>query len=291
MKPAPFEYCAPTSLSEAIELLHQHGDDAKILAGGQSLMPLLNFRLTKPGVLIDINRVNELAYVREVDNTIAVGAATRQREVLDSESVRRTCPILGEAVSYIGHPAIRNRGTVGGSIVHADPAAELTVLSRVLDVELVVRSQRRERVVKADEFFVSYFSTSLEADELLTEVRFPTLGARTGWSFLEVSRRHGDFAVVAVATVVRLDARGHCESAGVALGGVAETPVRAHSVSQALAGTDPTRVALAKAAELVKGEIQPQADIHASAEYRRHVAGVLVRRTLESAVEMARASS
>ncbi|HJN88597.1 MAG: xanthine dehydrogenase family protein subunit M [Dehalococcoidia bacterium] len=299
MKPAPFEYFAPESLAEALDLLRQRAGDARVLAGGQSLVPLLSFRLVKPAALVDINGLSQLSYIRRDDGRrddgrrdvgyIAIGAGTRQRQVLASDDVSEMCPLLSEAVSYIGHPAIRNRGTVGGSIAHADPAAELPVVAAALDAEMVVHSSRGERSLKPEEFFVTFLTTAMEPDEILAEVRFPFLGPRTGASFQEVSRRHGDYALVAVAATVTLDKRGHCQSARVALGGVGGTPVRARAVEQAITGSEPTEAALAEAAQLVKGEIDPATDIHASAEYRGHVASVLVRRALQSAAERARA--
>jgi CO/xanthine dehydrogenase FAD-binding subunit len=288
MKPAPFEYFAPETLAEALDLLRQRPGDARVLAGGQSLVPLLNFRVVKPAALVDINGLGQLAYIHQADGNIAIGAGTRQRQVLASDEVSELCPLLSEAAGYIGHPAIRNRGTVGGSIAHADPAAELPVVAAALDAEMVVSSSRGERSIKPDEFFVTFLTTGIEPDEILVEVRFPSLGPRTGWSFQEVSRRHGDFALVAVAAAVTLDERDQFQSVRVALGGVGGTPVRARAVEQAITGAEPTEAALAEAAQLVKGEIEPATDIHASAEYRSHVAAVLVRRALQTAAERAR---
>ncbi len=287
MKPAPFEYVVPEALAEALDLLRQRAGDARVLAGGQSLVPLLNFRLVRPAALVDINGLSEVAYIRRTGGNIAIGAGTRQRQVLASGEVGETCPLLSEAVRYIGHPAIRNRGTVGGSIAHADPAAELPLVVAALDAEMVVHSSRGERSLKPDEFCVTFLTTAMEPDEILVEVRFPSLGPRTGWSFQEVSRRYGDFALVAVAATVTLDERGRCQNVRVALGGVGGTPVRAGAVEQAITGAGPTEAALAEAAQLVNGEIEPAADIHASAEYRSEVAAVLVRRALQTAVERA----
>ena len=285
MKPPVFEYYDPRTLDEALALLGQWGGDAKVLAGGQSLVPLLNFRLVKPRALVDINRIPELAYVRQVDNAVAFGACARQSAVASSPEVARLCPLLGEVLPFVGHAATRNRGTVVGSIAHADPAAEFAVVATALEAELEARSAQGARTLRPEEFFVSYFTTALEPTELLAEVRFPALGPRTGWGFLEVSRRHGDFAVVAAVSVVALDAQGHCQRVRVALGGVGGTPVRARAVEEALTGARPTPEALAKAADLVRREVEPESDVHASAEYRREVAAVLVRRTLQAAVE------
>ena len=296
MKPAPFEYFAPQTVPEALELLNQRAADAKVLSGGQSLMPMLNFRLVKPGALVDINGIDELAYIRREDSVLApvlaIGAATRQSrvmasEVMASEEVSRACGLLSEALAFVGHPAIRNRGTIGGSIAHADPSGEQPLVAATLEAELVLQSVRGMRVLQADEFFLDHLTTALEPDELLTEVRFPVLVGRTGWSFQEVSRRRGDFAVVDAAAAVTLDERGICQQARVVVGGVSGAPMRLWRLEEALAGTELAPPLIAEAAELVKGEIDPQSDIHASAEYRRDVAAVLVRRALETARERA----
>ena len=295
MKPAPFEYFAPQTVPEALELLNQRAADAKVLSGGQSLMPMLNFRLVKPGALVDINGIDELAYIRQENSVLApvlapvlaIGAATRQSRVMASEEVSRACGLLSEALAFVGHPAIRNRGTIGGSIAHADPSAEQPLVAATLEAELVLQSVRGMRVLQADAFFLDHLTTALEPDELLTEVRFPVLNGRTGWSFQEVSRRRGDFAVVDAAAAVTLDERGICQQARVVVGGVSGAPMRLWRLEEALAGTELAPPLIAEAAELVKGEIDPQSDIHASAEYRRDVAAVLVRRALETARERA----
>ena len=291
MKPAPFEYFAPQTVPEALDLLHERAVDAKILSGGQSLMPMLNFRLVKPGALVDINGIDELAYIRREDSVLApvlaIGAATRQSRVMASEEVSRACGLLSEALAFVGHPAIRNRGTIGGSLAHADPSAEQPLVAATLEAELVLQSVRGARVLQADAFFLDHLTTALEPDELLTEVRFPVLAGRTGWSFQEVSRRRGDFAVVDAAAAVTLDERGVCQQARVVVGGVSGVPMRLWRLEEALAGTELAPPLIAEAAELVKSEIDPQSDIHASAEYRRDVAAVLVRRALETARERA----
>ena len=291
MKPAPFEYFAPQTVPEALDLLHERAVDAKILSGGQSLMPMLNFRLVKPGALVDINGIDELAYIRQENSVLApilaIGAATRQSRVMASEEVSRACGLLSEALAFVGHPAIRNRGTIGGSIAHADPSGEQPLVAATLEAELVLQSVRGARVLQASDFFLDHLTTALEPDELLTEVRFPVLAGRTGWSFQEVSRRRGDFAVVDAAAAVTLDERGVCQQARVVVGGVSGVPMRLWRLEEALAGTELAPPLIAEAAELVKGEIDPQSDIHASAEYRRDVAAVLVRRALETARERA----
>ncbi|MBI3964102.1 MAG: FAD binding domain-containing protein, partial [Chloroflexi bacterium] len=208
MKPASFEYFAPTSLDEAIALLSQHGEDAKVLAGGQSLVPLMNMRLARPGVIVDLNRVSGLDYVREHDGGLAFGAITRQRVAERSDLVRARNPLLAEAIPFIGHTAIRNRGTVGGSIAHADPASELPAVAAALDAEMVIRGPEGERVATPDEFFLGYLTTAIEPTEILTEVRFPAWPAGAGWCFLELSRRHGDFAIVGLGVMVVMGSNG-----------------------------------------------------------------------------------
>ena len=285
MKPAPFEYFAPQTVPEALDLLHQRAADAKVLSGGQSLMPMLNFRLVRPGALVDINGIGELAYIRQEGPFLAVGAGTRQSRVMASEEVSRSCALMSEALTFVSHPAIRNRGTIGGSIAHADPAAELAIVAAALEAELELQSVRGARALRAEDFFIDHLTTALEPDELLTEIRFPLPEPQTGWSFQEVSRRRGDFAVAAAAATVTLDERGICRKARVVVGGVSGIPLRMRGVEEALLDTDLAPALIAEAAELVKGEINPQADIHASAEYRRDVATILVRRALETAKE------
>lgn len=287
MKPPPFEYHAPPSVEEALALLREHGDEAKALAGGQSLVPLLNFRLARPRHLIDLNRIPSLDYIREDDGAVAVGAMTRQRAVERSPLVRERCPLLAEAMPLIGHFQIRNRGTVGGSLAHADPAAELPAVVTALRGTLVARRAGRQRVLPAERFFVAYLTTALEPDELLVEARFPVPPPRSGSAFLEVSRRHGDFALVGVAAVVTLDEGGVLTHAALALTGVGPTPVLAEEAARVLVGDRPTPQAFEAAARKVSEGLRPDADLHASAEYRRHVAGVLARRALARAVEQA----
>ncbi|MGH7278048.1 MAG: FAD binding domain-containing protein, partial [Candidatus Rokuibacteriota bacterium] len=222
MKPAPFEYVRPASLGEALETLHQHGDDAKALAGGQSLVPLMNFRLTRPAVIVDLNGLADLAYIRADGDGLAIGALTRQRAVETSAVVRERAPLVAEATPYIGHVPIRTRGTVGGSIVHADPSAEYPVVMVALEARFRLARRDGTREVGAADFFKTYLTTDVEPTELLTEIRVPALPPRTGISFMELARRHGDFAIVAVGVAVTL-AGGVIGSARIALGGVAPT--------------------------------------------------------------------
>lgn len=287
MKPPPFEYFAPTTTAEALELLSQYGYEAKPLAGGQSLIPTMNFRLAQPGVLIDLNPISELAYIRpDEPGGLRIGAMTRQRQVERDPLIAERAPLLGETMPYIAHPQIRNRGTFGGSLAHADPAAELPAVATALDARFCARSQAGERWIPANEFFVSLFATALEPDELLVEIALPPLAPRTGWAFTEMARRHGDYALVGVAAVVTLDERGHCQAAKLVFLSVGDGPVEAQQAANLLIGQVPNAEAIRAAAETAAtADIAPNGDIHASAEFRRHLAGVLARRVLTQAVE------
>jgi aerobic carbon-monoxide dehydrogenase medium subunit len=288
MKPAPFDYFAPTSVDEVRSLLNQYGDDAKILAGGQSLVPVMALRLSQPSVVIDVNRLRELDYIRDDAHGLAIGAITRHRTVERSPQVREKAPLLSAAIEWIGHPQIRNRGTIGGSLAHADPAAELPALAVALDATFTVtNASGAKRTLKASDFFVSYLTTALAADDLLREIYFPSLPAGMGWSFKEIARRHGDFALVGVAAAVGLDGAGACSDVRVALFGVAPTPVRAPGAEQALLGQKPGEQAIAAAAAAIASDIDPPADVHASAAYRVYVATNLVRQALTEAVQRA----
>jgi len=288
VKPPPFEYHAPESLPDALELLGQLGDEAKVLAGGQSLMPLLSLRLARPAHLVDINALRELANVNTWDGGLSLGALVRQRTAERSDLVRQRSPLLAEALPMIGHPQIRNRGTIGGSLAHADPASELPAVAMALDAQLVVRKAAGERTVSPDAFFLSYLTTSLEPDELLAEIRFPVWPPGAGWSYLEVSRRHGDFALVGVASLVRLDANRAIAEARLAYTGAAAAPVRARDAERQLQGQPATDSTFVAAAEVAVQALDPQSDVHASAAYRRHVAKVLTQRALTQAVTRAR---
>ena len=285
MKPAPFEYHDPRSIDEAVALLARHGADAKVLAGGQSLIPLLAFRLARPAVIVDINRIPGLDYVRNEHDGLAIGALARQRQ-LERWALDRS-PFLRTALRHVGHAAIRTRGTIAGSIAHADPAAELPALLLCLDGSVMARSSSGQREIPARELFVSHLTTAVRADELITEVRLPGLPDGAGWGFLEVARRHGDFALVGVVAVVALR-NGRIAQARVALFGCGAAPVRATPAEQALAGQAPTHGTFAAAAREAAGTLTPDADLHASAEYRRSVAHTLMVRALAAASERAR---
>ena len=287
MKPPPFDYVAPDSLEEAVAALAEHGDEAKVLAGGQSLVPLLAFRFARPALLVDLNRVPALDGVGFDGETLTVGALVRHRDVERVAGLRERCPMIVEAVEEIGHAAIRNRGTVCGSLAHADPAAEWTALALALDAQLDLAGPDGVRTVRAQDFFVSYFTTTLAFDEILVAVRLRIPNGRSGSCFHELARRSGDFALAGVGALVTLDEGGSVADARVALIGVGATAVRASAVEAVLRGGRPTAALLAEAAAAVDGEIDPNTDIHASSGYRRHVAQVLVGRALETAVARA----
>ncbi|UCE87240.1 MAG: xanthine dehydrogenase family protein subunit M [Deltaproteobacteria bacterium] len=288
MKPAPFEYFAPETVDEAVALLAEHGDEAKILAGGQSLMPLLNMRLARPAALVDATKVAGLDAIRETRRGLVIGAMTSKRTVERSALVRERQPLLHAATLLIAHPQIRNRGTVGGSLAHADPAAEYPAVAVALDAELTARGPRGERRIAAADFFVSYLTTALEPAELLTEVRFPTFGDGTGWACQEIARRHGDFAMAGVAVTLKRGRRGRCADARVVLFGVGPAPVRARAAEQLLVGEAPGETLFAEAGRSAGEAIdEPLSDVHASAEYRRHLAQVLTRRGLAEAAARA----
>ncbi len=288
MKPPPFEYFEPASVEEAIGLLREHGEEAKLLAGGQSLVPLLAFRLLRPGCLVDLNRVAGLDGIAERDGGLVIGAMVRQRAVERSPLVRARAPLLHEAVRLIGHPQIRNRGTVGGSLAHADPAAELPAVVTALGGTLVVEGPGGRRELAPGDFFRSYLATALGPADVLVEVRLPAPAPRTGTAFLEVSRRLGDFALVGLAAVVTLGAGDVCEAARLVFTGIGPVPAVARRAAAELAGRPIGDAALARAAAAATEEVEPDSDIHAPAEYRRRVAGVLVRRAVPVAAARAR---
>jgi carbon-monoxide dehydrogenase medium subunit len=287
MKLPDFEYEAPATLAEAVGLLAEHQDEASVLAGGQSLIPLMALRLARPPVLVDINGLSELSGVSVADGWVAVGAMTREYMAEESETVAESVPLLAAALPLIGHEAIRSRGTIGGSLAHADPAAELPAVARALGAEFVVRSQSGERVIPAAEWFEGYLATARRPDEILVEVRFPAAGPGTGVSFQEVARRHGDFAMVGLAASLTL-ADGAVSDARLAFSGVADVPVRAAEAEAFLVGQEPSAQLFEEAARRATADIDPPADLHGSAEYRTQVAAALVRRGLRAAADSAR---
>jgi carbon-monoxide dehydrogenase medium subunit len=281
MKPAPFKYAAPEAVSETLELLRAHGEDGKLLAGGQSLVPLLNMRLARPSVIIDLNAVRELSYIKEDNGDVVIGAMTRQREVELSPLVRRKLPLLAEALGYVGHPQIRNRGTIGGSIAHADPSAELPAVAAALGATMVVRGPKGRRTLTPEQFFLGFLTTALAPQELLVEVRFPA-HEKMGTAFLEVARRHGDYALAGVA--VTLTRNGEAtKDCRLAFTGVGPGPVRIPEAEGAVIGNRLTSQVLGEVSKIVTDRLDPDSDVHASVEYRKHVAGVLSVRALQLA--------
>jgi carbon-monoxide dehydrogenase medium subunit len=286
MKLPQVDYEAPTTVSDAVELLAEHEDDASVLAGGQSLIPLLAMRLARPAVLIDINGIPGLSGVSATGGRVAIGAMTREYVAEESETVAGAVPLLAAALPLVGHEAIRSRGTVGGSLAHADPAAELPAVARALDAEFVVRGPSGERVIPAAEWFEGYLTTSRRPDELLVEVRFPAAEPGTGTSFQEVARRHGDFAIVGLAASLTLSG-GTISDARLAFANLSDVPVRASGAEDLLAGESPSAELFDEAARRATADIDPPADLHGSPDYRRKVAAALVRRCLRAAADNA----
>jgi aerobic carbon-monoxide dehydrogenase medium subunit len=286
VKPSPLRLERPRSLEEALALLAEHGDDAKVIAGGQSLVPLLNFRLAAPAVLVDLNQVPALALIDIAEGSVRVGALCPQRDLERHAAALAACPLLQLALPFVGHVATRNRGTVGGSIAHADAAAELPLLLQTLAGEVEVTGPAGARLVPSEEFFVSHLTSCLEPDELVTEVRFPVAGAGWGAGFAEVAPRHGDYAVCAVACALRVE-DGIVTQARLGAGAVSDRPLRLAAAERALVGTRCEADALASASGEARGAVDPSDGMHASAEYRRHLAGVLASRAAQRAYAMA----
>jgi len=287
MKPAKFDYHAPASVEEALALLQRYGGDAKVLAGGQSLMPLLNFRLSRPAALVDLNRIASLAYVSEHDGQVRLGAMTRQRTIEFSPVVARKLPLLREATRWVGHLPIRTRGTIGGSLAHADPAAEYPAVLTALEGEVVARGPRGERVVKAADLFQTYLTTSLAPEEILVEVRLGAMPAGAGYALEEFARRHGDFAIVGIAALIVREGR-RCTRARLATAGTGPVPVRLRAAEEILERDGLDDAAIDAAARRASELVSPDSDIHASADYRRHLTGVLTGRALRRALGVAR---
>ncbi len=288
MKPAPFEYHAPTTLEQALDLMSQHAGEAKILAGGQSLVPAMNFRIVQPSLLIDLNQVAELSYIREYADVMRIGAMTRERHLEFDASIAKRIPLLHEAAPNIAHPQIRNRGTIGGSIVNADPAAELPVLMLALSARLKAKNISGERWINAQDFFVGMFTTALEPDEILVEIELPFMPPHTGWSFMEVAPRAGDYALMGVAALVTLDSAGKCNDAKLVYLNAGDGPVDAKQAAQLLHGETITEKMIDEAAEFAsQKEINPFGNIHTSIEFQRHLANVLTKNVLKQAMKRA----
>lgn len=293
MKPAPFAYAAPASLEEALALKAQHGDEAKFLSGGQSLIPAMNFRLAQPALLIDLNTVRGLDGITSLDGGgLRLGAQVRQRQLERDPQVARLAPLVRETMPHVAHPQIRNRGTLGGSLAHADPAAELPVVALALGARFRAQSAAGERWIAAEDFFLGLFTTSLAPDEMLVEVELPALPPRTGTAFLEFARRHGDYALMGVAVVLSLDEAGACRAARLVYLNAGEGPVAASAAAALLEGQPAAEPAFAAAAEHAAAhEINPMGNVHATPLFQRHLARVLTRRALALAAERARAAS
>lgn len=291
MKSPPFEYARAASVEEARELLSQHGDDAKLIAGGQSLVPMMAFRLLRPGWLIDINEIASLNFVAIEPDAVRMGACTRQCDIQRDDRLAASVPLLRQALAFVGHVQTRNRGTAGGSLAHADPSAELPLVARILDAQLAMRTKSGGRTLTAAAFFQSAMTTALQPDECLEEIHWPVWRERnTGSAFTEISRRHGDFAIVAAAAQVAVDDDGLCTRAAFGVGGAAPTPAAFPALAQRLIGTRLDKGALRDVAHEAAASLEPGTDTHASADYRRHLAGVLATRVLQSAYDAARTS-
>lgn len=286
MKPPKFDYHAPKTVEEALGLLGRYGGEAKVLAGGQSLMPLLNFRLSRPAALVDLNRIPALAYIKEADGQVRFGAMTRQRTVEFSPVVASKLPLLKEATRLVGHLPIRTRGTIGGSIAHADPSAEYPAVLTALEGEIVARGPRGERVLKSADLFQTYLTTSLAADEILTEVRLPVMPSGAGYAFEEFSRRHGDFAIVGIAAMIVRDGP-RCARARLAAAGAGPVPISLRAAEEILEREGLGEKAIESAARRAAELVAPDSDIHASAEYRRHLTSVLTERAVKRALAKA----
>lgn len=292
MKPAPFRYVAARSLEQALQLKAEHGDEARFLAGGQSLVPTMNFRLTQPAMLIDINPLGALAGRKDAaGGRLCIGALTRYRDLERDPTVAQKLPLVHEALPHIAHPQIRNRGTVGGNLAHADPASEMPAIVLALAGRLRAQSVKGERWIAAADFFVGALATALEPEEMLTEVELPAAPPRSGACFLEVSRRRGDFAIIGVAAAVRLNEDGRCAEARIALCNAGDGPVLAAEAGESLAGRPLGAAEIAEAAALVQRAIDPGGNIHASKEFQRHIAGVLTARALTTAGQRARGAA
>lgn len=290
MKPAPFEYLAARSLDEAVAALAD--GEAKVLAGGQSLIPALNMRLAQPARLVDLNRVTELAYVRERDGGVAIGAMTRDSVVERDGTLARQVPLLVEAIRYVGHPQIRNRGTVGGSLAHADPAAELPAVAACLDARVTLLGPGGERTLPVADLYLGYLTTAIAPDELLVEVWLPTAPPSTGHAWIEFAQRHGDYALVGVGVAITVDEQGQrVREARVALTGVGPSPVRAREAERLLVGGPLEDERVRAAVEAVRSGIEPEGDVHAPAAYRRHLAGVLAERAVRLAYSRAHSAA
>ena len=288
MKPVPFNYVCTYSLEEALHHLRS-SDDAKVIAGGQSLMPMMNFRVVQPSLVIDIGKLVELDFIREDGEDIVIGALTRHNTVAKSELVEQYLPVMYEASKHVAHLAVRNRGTIGGSLSHADPAAEYPMLSLLLDAKISCESLDEKRVIPAQHFFAGSLSTVLAEDEILTEIRFPKIRANTGWAFEEFAQRDGDFALAAVGVLVGKDSENRLANVKIGMMGVGETALRLNAIEDQLNGQIYSVQLLEAAVTNLSSCLVPNTDLHGSAEYRMYLAGQLLKRTFHAAWNMASA--
>jgi len=291
MKPAPFEYHAPTSLDEALALKAQHGDEGKPLAGGQSLIPAMNFRVAQPSLLIDLNRIPELRYISKPNGALHIGAMTLQSSAERDQLIAEHVPLLHEAIPNIAHPQVRNRGTIGGNLAHADPASEMPVVAMALGASFKAKSQSGVRWVEAKDFFAGLFATALQPDELLVEIAFPAKTARTGYCFTEVARRHGDYAMAGLAAIVELDGDDKIAAARLVYLNVGDGPCDAATAAASLLGKAPDAATFKEAGRIASQEdMAPFGNVHATPEYQRHLSAVLTERALATATQRAKAA-
>jgi len=286
MYAAPFDYVAAASWEEAVRLLQEGGDEAKVIAGGQSLVPMMTLRLATPRLLVDVGGADR-PRISLMDGHLDISALTRHADLERSPEVRSSCPMLAEAAPFIGNVRVRHRGTIGGSLAHADPAGELPCAAVALGATIRTFGPEGERRIAATDFFDTYFTTALGPAEVVTAVEVPVIEERTGWAFLELLRRAGDFAVVEVAALLELDAAGRCERVRLAAGGVAERPVELAHAADALLGERPDERAAAEAGRRAAAAVEPGATVHASGDYRREMLGVFVRRAVLAAASRA----
>lgn len=287
MKPAAFDYYRPSTIDEALQLLAEYGDEGKLLAGGQSFIPIMNMRLSTPACIIDINHLNELDYINVEDDRLKIGALTRQSKLETSQHIRDYAPLLAEAASFIGYAQTRNRGTVGGSLVHADPSAEIPLTLLVLNAKAVIRSLEEERLVDLSDFFLTYLTTDIMPDELLTEIQIPLGAMKKGYSFVEFSRKHGDFALVSVACLLDTDAEGKITSGRLTIGGIDAVPLLVEDALEGLIGKPISNDLLDEVAKLAIADAEPDEDLHASKEYRKNLAEVMIKRAINQAYQKA----
>ncbi|GGH62997.1 xanthine dehydrogenase family protein subunit M [Frigidibacter albus] len=288
MKPARFDYVRPDSVDQALDLLARYGGDAKIIAGGQSLMPMMNFRLVKPAVLVDINRIPGLEVIEDQGERVRMGALARHRMTATDSMIASRIPVLHDAMHHVAHMTVRNRGTFCGSVCHADPAAEIPMIVLMLDGQVEVASASRRRVLPAAEFLVGSLVTALEADEMVTGITIGMSDPQSGWAFEEFSRRHGDFALAAVAVTLGVDADGAIRNPRIGMTGVGETAMRMRGVEALIDGCHPDEDMLGEVSEWLNDNLVPNTDIHAGADYRRHLSGVLAGRAIRAAYARAR---